>query len=73
MGIFKLIVRRLLLGVVTLLVVSLAVFLLTNVLGDPIKRQLGRGALPDVVRARRAELGLDRPLATRYQIGRAHV
>lgn len=66
MGIFKLIVRRLVLGIVTLVVVSIAVYLLTNVLGDPIKRQLGRGALPDVVTARRAELGLDRPLVTRY-------
>ena len=66
MGILKLIIRRLLLGVVTLLIVSVAVFALTNVLGDPVKRMLGRGALPDVVTARRAELGLDRPITTRY-------
>ena len=66
MGIFKLILRRLMLGVATLVVVSIAVFLLTNVLGDPVKRMLGRGALPDVVRARRAELNLDRPLLIRY-------
>ena len=66
MGILKLILRRLMLGIATLVVVSLAVFLLTNVLGDPVKRMLGRGALPDVVVARRAELGLDRPLTTRY-------
>lgn len=66
MGILKLILRRLLLGVVTLLIVSVAVFALTNVLGDPVKRMLGRGALPDVVAARREELGLDRPIITRY-------
>lgn len=66
MGILKLILRRLLLGIATLLVVSVAVFLLTNVLGDPVKRILGRGALPDVVVAKRAELDLDRPLITRY-------
>ena len=66
MGILKLILRRLLLGVATLLVVSIVVFLLTNVLGDPVKRILGRGALPDVVVAKRAELQLDRPLVTRY-------
>ncbi len=66
MGILKLILRRLLLGIATLLVVSIAVFLLTNVLGDPVKRMLGRGALPDVVVAKRAELKLDRPLVTRY-------
>ncbi len=66
MGIFKLIVRRVLLGVATLLVVSFAVFALTNLLGDPVKRMLGRGALPDLVTARRAELGLDRPFFTRY-------
>lgn len=66
MGIFKLIIRRLLLGVATLIIVSIAVFVLTNVLGDPVKRMLGRGALPDVVKARRAELDLDRPIVTRY-------
>ena len=66
MGIFKLIIRRLLWGVATLIVVSIAVFALTNVLGDPVRRMLGRGALPDVVRARRAELDLDRPIVTRY-------
>jgi peptide/nickel transport system permease protein len=66
MGILKLIIRRLLLGVVTLIIVSIAVFALTNVLGDPVKRMLGRGALPEVVTARRAELGLDRPITTRY-------
>ncbi len=66
MGIFKLIVRRVLLGIATLLVVSFAVFALTNLLGDPVKRMLGRGALPDLVTARRAELGLDRPFFTRY-------
>ena len=66
MPILKLIVRRLLLGFVTLIVVSVAVFVLTNVLGDPVKRFLGRGALPEVVKARRAELGLNRPIATRY-------
>lgn len=66
MGIFKMIMRRVLLGVATLVIVSIAVYLLTNVLGDPVKRQLGRGALPDVVTARRAELGLDRPITTRY-------
>jgi len=66
MGIFKLIVRRVLLGVVTLLVVSFAVFALTNLLGDPVHRMLGRGALPEVVKAKRAELGLDRPFFTRY-------
>ena len=36
MGILKLIIRRLLLGVATLIVVSIAVFLLTNVLGDAV-------------------------------------
>ncbi len=66
MGILKLIIRRLVLGVVTLIIVSIAVFALTNVLGDPVTRMLGRGALPDVVAARRAELGLDRPITTRY-------
>ena len=66
MGVLKLILRRLMLGIFTLVVVSIAVFLLTNVLGDPVKRILGRNALPDAVRARRKELGLDRPLINQY-------
>ncbi len=66
MGIFKFILRRILLGIATLLIVSIVVFTLTQLMGDPIKRMLGRGALPDVVKAKRAELGLDRPALTRY-------
>ncbi len=58
--------RRVLLGVLTLIVVSIVVFALTNVLGDPIKRSLGREALPEVVAAKRAQFGLDRPMLTRY-------
>ncbi|MFV0308334.1 MAG: ABC transporter permease [Desertimonas sp.] len=65
-AITKFIFRRVLLGVATLFVVSVLVFVLTNLLGDPIQRILGREALPDVVAAKRAEFGLDRPATTRY-------
>ena len=66
MGITKFIARRLAFGVLTLLIVSIFVFALTQALGDPVKAILGRDALPDVVTARRAELGLDRPVLTQY-------
>lgn len=66
MGITKFIARRLAFGVLTLLIVSIVVFALTQALGDPVKAILGRDALPDAVTARRADLGLDRPLITQY-------
>ncbi len=50
----------------TLFVVSIVVFALTNLLGDPIQRILGREASDAVVAAQRAELGLDKPALARY-------
>ncbi|MGF1501002.1 MAG: ABC transporter permease [Paracoccaceae bacterium] len=62
-----LILKRLALGVVTLLVVSLIVFGGTEVLpGDVAEAVLGQGATPETVAAVRAELGLDRPAWERY-------
>jgi len=66
MGILKFILRRLALGILTLLVVSIVVFALTQALGDPVRAILGREAQPDSIAAKRVELGLDRPLVSQY-------
>jgi peptide/nickel transport system permease protein len=66
MGILKFVLRRLAFGVATLIVVSIVVFALTNLMGDPVKRILGRDALPATVSAKRAELGLDRSVFDQY-------
>ena len=63
----KLILRRLALGIVTLLVVSLIVFGGTEVLpGDVANAILGQGATPENLEVVRRELGLDRPAYIRY-------
>lgn len=60
--------RRCVLIVVSLLVLSLGVFLLMRyaIGGDPVALMLGREATREVVAAKRAELGLDRPLPAQY-------
>lgn len=63
----RLVVRRLLLGVLTLFLVSLVVFAATQVLpGDAARAVLGREATPDRLHALRVQLHLDRPAATQY-------
>jgi len=63
----KLIIRRLLLGLVTMWVVSLMVFATTEVLpGDVATAILGQSATPEALTAIRQELGLDRPALIRY-------
>ena len=47
MGILKFVVRRLLFGVLTLFVVSVVVFVLTQALEDPAQAILGREATPE--------------------------
>ena len=67
MGILKLVLRRLALGVLTLFVVSLAVFLLSQALpSDPARAVLGREATEENVAAFRAQYGLDQPMITQY-------
>jgi peptide/nickel transport system permease protein len=62
-----LIVRRALLSLVTLLLVSLIVFAILEILpGDVASRILGRDATPESLELLRTELGLDRPAAVRY-------
>ncbi len=63
----KLILRRLALGAITLLVVSLIVFGGTEILpGDVANAILGQGATPENLQVIRKELGLDRPAYIRY-------
>jgi peptide/nickel transport system permease protein len=66
MGIVKFVVRRLLFGVLTLFIVSVVIFVLTQALQDPARAILGRQATPDSVLAKQQELGLDKPLITQY-------
>lgn len=62
-----LIARRLVGLVVTLLAVSVVVFLVMDVLpGDPAAIMLGTSARPDTLAALRLELGLDQPLPLRF-------
>lgn len=59
--------RRLGVGVATLLVASLVVFSVLEILpGDPARIMLGMNASPDALEALRREMGLDLPVAVRY-------
>jgi len=63
----KLLVRRVLAGVVTLAVVSVLLFVLTNVLpGDVAQTVLGKEATPQRVEALREQLHLHDSIVTRY-------
>jgi peptide/nickel transport system permease protein len=65
--IFIMIAQRLALGLVTLFVVSLIIFLGTELLpGDFAQEILGQSATPETVAALRAQLGLDKPMGERY-------
>jgi peptide/nickel transport system permease protein len=60
-------IKRLAGLVLTLLVAALVIFLVLEVLpGDPAAMMMGVSATPESVAALRAELGLDRPAATRF-------
>jgi len=66
-GIPGFIVRRLLLGVVTLFVVSVIIFAATQALpGDAARSILGRGATPEALENLRLELGLNEPAVQQY-------
>lgn len=63
----RLLVSRLLLGLLTLVAVSVLIFAATEILpGDVASAVLGQGATPETLAAFRAELGLDRPAYLRY-------
>ena len=63
----RLILSRIGLGLLTLFVVSVVIFLLTQVLpGDTASSVLGQNATPESLAAFRHELGLDQPALFRY-------
>jgi peptide/nickel transport system permease protein len=63
----SLVLKRLGLGLVTLLVVSILIFFAVELLpGDIAEAVLGQGATPETVAAMRDQLGLDRPAPVRY-------
>ena len=63
----QIILVRLLLGLLTLFIVSVIIFLAVNALpGDFAEQILGQGATPESVKAIRETLGLDQPLIFRY-------
>jgi peptide/nickel transport system permease protein len=66
-GVWAFILRRLLLGIVVLILVSIVVFLATQALpGDPARAILGRSATPASLAALRRQLHLDRPVIDQY-------
>ncbi len=65
--IWKMVLKRLALGFLTLFIVSLLIFLATELLpGDFAQEFLGQSATPETVAAIRRQLGLDLPMHIRY-------
>jgi peptide/nickel transport system permease protein len=65
--ILKLLMRRVLLALLSLLAVSVIVFSITAVLpGDAAQEQLGQDATPEALTALRAQMGLNVPAPQRY-------
>jgi peptide/nickel transport system permease protein len=61
------ILQRLALGLLTLFVVSIVIFVAVNLLpGDFAEAILGQGATPEAVASIRKDLGLDQSPVTRY-------
>ncbi|MDX6366026.1 MAG: peptide/nickel transport system permease protein [Nocardioidaceae bacterium] len=65
-GIPAFVVRRLLLGLLVLFLVSVLVFVATQLLGDPAQAILGRDATPDRVAALHRQLHLDQSVLGQY-------
>jgi peptide/nickel transport system permease protein len=66
-GVTKFILRRLAFGLLTLLIVSIIVFGMTQLLpSDPAQAKLGRNATPASLKALRDQMGLDRPKIAQY-------
>jgi peptide/nickel transport system permease protein len=63
----RIIIGRVVLGLLTLLAVSILIFAATEILpGDVASAVLGQGATPETLAVFRHELGLDRPAYVRY-------
>src|ERR1700758_2316701 len=70
----RLILRRIVLGLLTLLLVSIVVFAATQILpGDAARAVLGRSATPERLAVLREQLHLDRPATSQYGIWLAGV
>ena len=66
-NVLTIILQRLALGMLTLLIVSIVIFIAVNLLpGDFAQSILGQGATPEAVASIREDLGLDQPLVARY-------
>jgi peptide/nickel transport system permease protein len=65
-GIAAFIVRRLLLGLLVLFLVSLLVFVSTQALGDPARAILGRNATPEALKALQKQLNLGQSVVGQY-------
>jgi peptide/nickel transport system permease protein len=65
-GITGFIIRRTLLGILVLFLVSVLVFVATQALGDPARAILGRNATPEALAALKKELNLDNSLVAQY-------
>jgi peptide/nickel transport system permease protein len=64
---FRFLGQRLLIGLVTLLLLSALTFLATNVVpNDPARLALGRSATPEQIAAYERQQGLDKPAVQRY-------
>lgn len=64
---FRLLLNRVALALLSLLIVSAVVFAITALLpGDAAQAQLGQDATPEALAALRHQMGLDVPAATRY-------
>lgn len=60
-------VKRLLIGIITLLAASIIVFTVLEIVpGDPARLMLGMNATEDAVRALQEQMGLNQPLLVRY-------
>jgi peptide/nickel transport system permease protein len=65
----RLLLKRIGIGILLIWLVSLLIFVLTQILpGDAAEMRLGQDATPETVAALRHELGLDRPAVVQYGI-----
>ncbi|WP_395400863.1 ABC transporter permease [Pseudoduganella sp. UC29_106] len=70
----NLLLNRVALALLTLFIVSIVVFAITNLLpGDAAEESLGQAATPETVAALRAQFGLDQPAPVRYARWLAHI
>ena len=66
-SILSFVIKRIALGILTLFIVSLLIFAVTQALpADPAEAMLGREATPEALDALRTEFGLDKPIVVQY-------